>query len=207
MLGRRLLWTTARWVCAFHGFLVFRFRAFRQERVPRRGGVLLVSNHQSYLDPVIVSVALPRPSSFMARSTLFVNPVFRALISGLNAFPVVRGGRDMQAVRESVRRLENGACLVVFPEGTRTTDGSIGTLQPGVIAIADRAGVPIVPVVIDGAFEAWPKGRGIRPWPIRVIYGQPIPLEDRAGTHRDEVIERLRAEMIRLQAEVRSIGK
>ena len=206
MLGRRLLWNVVRWTSSMIGFTVFRFRAFRKQCVPRRGGVLIVSNHQSYLDPVIVAVALPRPSSFMARSTLFINPVFRALISGLNAFPVVRGGRDMQAVREAVRRLERGECLVVFPEGTRTTDGRIGALQPGVVAIADRAGVPIVPAVVDGAFEAWPKGRGIRPWPIRVIYGKPIPPAERQGAHRDEVVQRLHAEMVRLQAELQRIG-
>lgn len=206
MLGRRLLWNVVRWTSSMIGFTVFRFRAFRKQCVPRRGGVLIVSNHQSYLDPVIVAVALPRPSSFMARSTLFINPVFRALISGLNAFPVVRGGRDMQAVREAVRRLERGECLVVFPEGTRTTDGRIGALQPGVVAIADRAGVPIVPAVVDGAFEAWPKGRGIRPWPVRVIYGAPVHPAERQGAPREEMIERLRSEMVRLQAELRRIG-
>jgi 1-acyl-sn-glycerol-3-phosphate acyltransferase len=201
-----LLWNVVRWTSAFIGFAVFRFRAFRQERVPKRGGVLIVANHQSYLDPVIVAIALHRSSSFMARSTLFVNPFFGAVISALNAFPVVRGGRDLQAVRDAVRRLERGECLVVFPEGTRTTDGRIGALQPGVLAIADRAGVPIVPAVVDGAFEAWPKGRGIRPWPVRVIYGAPVPHAERQGAARDEVIARLHAEMVRLQAELRRIG-
>jgi len=204
--AKRLLWNTGRWLSALIGVTFFHFRAYRQNLVPKHGGVLIVSNHQSYFDPVIVAVALERPSSFMARSTLFVNPFFGALIRNLNAFPVVRGGRDMQAVREAVRRLEGGACLVVFPEGTRTRDGHIGPLQHGILAVADRAGVPIVPAVVDGAFEAWPKGRGIRPWPIRVMYGRAMTAAERRGVSREDLIARLHDDMERMQRELKRIA-
>ena len=138
--------------------LAFRVRVFGQLNVPRRGGVLIVSNHQSYLDPVLLSLGFERSVSFMARRTLFRNRAFGRLIAALNAFPVTRGGLDIAAMREAVRRLQNGECLVVFPEGTRTSDGKIAPLRPGILAIAERADVPIVPAVIEGAFEAWPRG-------------------------------------------------
>ena len=203
MIGRRLLWVVARAMLRIAFILAFRMRVFGQLNVPRRGGVLIVSNHQSYLDPILLSLGFERSVGFMARRTLFRNPAFGRLITALNAFPVTRGGLDIAAMREGVRRLQNGECLLVFPEGTRTPDGRIGPLRPGILAILERANVPIVPAVIEGAFEAWPRGSTPRAGEISVLYGGAIRPEEQRRLSRAGLVERLQSELSRLETELR----
>ena len=184
--------------------LVFGIRVYHRRRLPRRGGVLVVANHQSFLDPVLAAVGMPRPYHPMARESLFRLAPFRWLIRSLYAFPVRRGRVDLGAVREALARLQAGAVVLMFPEGTRTRDGSIGTLHGGPVRIAARAGVPLVPMVIDGAFEAWPRTALLpRPRTIRVACGRPVSAEDAAAGEPDEVMAALRRQMLGLQAELR----
>jgi len=184
--------------------LVFGIRVYHRRRLPRRGGVLVVANHQSFLDPVLAAVGMPRPYHPMARESLFRLAPFRWLIRSLYAFPVRRGRADLGAVREALARLQAGAVVLMFPEGTRTRDGSIGTLHGGPVRIAVRAGVPLVPMVIDGAFEAWPRTALLpRPHTIRVACGRPVSAEDAAAGEPDEVMAALRRQMLGLQAELR----
>lgn len=179
-------------------------RAYHRERIPAKGGVLVIANHQSYLDPILAALPIGRPFNPMARDTLFRNPLFSALIRSLYAFPVRRGKADMNAVKEAIRRLRQGRIVLMFPEGTRTRDGSILPLQPGVVLIAQRAGVPILPAVIDGAFEAWPRRRLLpSPHPIRVIYGRPVVVNSGQDVTAEEVTQKLHEQMIQLQKEVR----
>ncbi len=156
----------------------FRGRWAGVEGVPRTGGVLLAANHQSFLDPVLVGLPLPRECHYMARDSLFKNRWFRRLIVHLNAFPVRRGAADLGAVKEILRRLRNGAAVVVFPEATRTRDGSIGEINANSISIAKKAGVVIVPVIIDGAFDSYPRtAKFPRPARIRVTFAEPLSIE------------------------------
>jgi 1-acyl-sn-glycerol-3-phosphate acyltransferase len=161
------------------GFLAFfRGRAFGRCNVPTTGGALLVCNHQSFLDPVLAGLSLGRECHFMARDTLFRGGVFRPLIESLNAYPVKRGTADIGAIKETLKRLRAGALITVFPEGTRTEDGSVGPMQSGVVLIARKAGVPLVPVALLGAFECWPRtSRLPRPGPVVVAYGEPLTPE------------------------------
>lgn len=87
---------------------LFRGRIFGTRHVPLQGGVLLVSNHQSFLDPVLATLAIPRECNYMARDTLFHHPVLRRVIEFLNAFPVKRDTADMRAVRETLRHSSAG---------------------------------------------------------------------------------------------------
>jgi 1-acyl-sn-glycerol-3-phosphate acyltransferase len=168
----------------------FDLKVYGVNHVPRRGGVLLVSNHQSYLDPVLLAVKLPRPLSFMAKSELFENPYFGWLIKSLNAFPVRLGEGDIGAVKETIRRLQEGHALNVYPEGTRTLDGEIQPIQAGAGLIVRRAGVPVVPAAIHGSFEAWPKGDKLfHPSPIRVMYGPPMEMNGLKGQQIVKKIE------------------
>jgi 1-acyl-sn-glycerol-3-phosphate acyltransferase len=121
----------------------------------------------------------------------------------VNAFPVTRGGVDTAAVREAVQRLQNGECLVVFPEGTRTSDGRIAPLRPGILALVERADVPVVPAVIEGAFEAWPRGSTPTTGEISVLYGAAIRPEEHRRLSRAELVERLQSELSRLETELR----
>lgn len=187
--------------------LLFRIRAIGRRNVPREGGVIIACSHQSYLDPPLVGLLLPRQIHYLARASLFTGPrAFAWLMRSLNAIPVRREGGDRQSYRESVRRLRAGEAVLMFPEGTRTPDGEIGPLRPGVWNLARRAGVPVVPAVIDGAFEAWPRNRLLpRPAPIRVLFGRPIPAAAIAATNARAFSADLAARLADLLARSRAI--
>jgi 1-acyl-sn-glycerol-3-phosphate acyltransferase len=145
------------------------------ENVPKTGGVLIVSNHQSYLDPACIAVRVPRPFSFLAKSELFEVPGLAWLIRELGAIPIRQGAGDIGALRETIQKLRDGHALIVFPEGTRTLDGELQPLEPGIALIARKCGVPVVPVAIEGSFDAWPSGQPLpQSHPIRVLFGQPM---------------------------------
>ncbi len=172
----RWWWRFSQQMARFVANLFWRFRVFGLENIPPSGGVLLASNHQSVLDPVLVAMVLPREMHFMARRTLFRNPIFRAIIVRYNAFAIERDSADVKGVKEAIGRLERGAILLVFPEGTRTGDGSVGPMKPGIGMLAERAAVPIVPVLIDGAYEVLKKGAKIpRFGRISIVFGKPLP--------------------------------
>jgi 1-acyl-sn-glycerol-3-phosphate acyltransferase len=186
---------------------LFGIRVYHRERLPPKGGVLVVSNHQSYLDPILAAVGMPRAFHPMARDTLFRVAPFRWLIRSLYAFPVRLGSGDLGAVREAMRRLRAGAVVLMFPEGTRTRTGAIAPLHGGPVTLAVRAGVPIVPLVIDGAFEAWPRTCLLpRPCRIRVAWGRPVMPQD-AGAGPDAVMAGIQAQMLGLQAELRRLAR
>jgi 1-acyl-sn-glycerol-3-phosphate acyltransferase len=163
----RLYYRIVRFFAHWIFIIFFLGRVFGLRHVPARGGVLLACNHQSFFDPVSTTLALIREGNYMARDTLFRNPWFKRLIESLNAFPVKRGAADIGAVKEIMRRLRAGRIVVVFPEATRTSDGQIGPINANSLSIAKKAGVAIVPTVIDGAFESWPRTRAY-PLPARM---------------------------------------
>jgi len=180
-------------------------RVYNRHFEPTRGGAVYICNHQSFLDPVLMSFALRRPMSYMARDTLFHVPLFKRFITALNAFPVRRGTADTGAMKEAMRRLKAGGQVVVFAEGTRTLDGRIGRFLPGVVLLAQRSAEWIVPVVIDGAYEAWPRTQ-ILPSP-----GSSISVQNAQPIHRDEArkmdaktfINHVRNVIVEMQTEVR----
>lgn len=188
-------------LCRIGTSLLFDLKTYGTEHVPKTGGALLVANHQSYLDPILVAVHLYRPVSFLAKSELFENRYFGWLIRSLHAFPVRQGEGDVGAVRETIRRLGEGHILNVYPEGSRTETGEIGPIQKGVALVVRKAGVPIVPVAIDGSFQAWPKMRKLfRPHPIRVLYGPPM---DMSGMKGEQVVQRIDSTLRTMLAELR----
>ena len=183
---------------------LWEIRAFNRHFEPASGGAVYVCNHQSFLDPMLMGVALRRPMNYMARDTLFGVPGFGQLIESDNAFPVRRGTADTAALKEAVRRIEAGGQVAVFPEGTRTRDGRIGPFLPGVALLSRRAAQWTVPVLIDGAFEAWPRWQAIpRLGRIVVQYGRPIPQSEARSLKSDQFVQRVRQELIEIQAEVR----
>ena len=153
--------------------LGFGLEAYGVERIPKTGGLLMLSNHASYLDPPIVSVRVPRPMAFLAKSELFDWGPFGWTIRRLNAFPVKQGKGDVGAMKESIRLLKAGWLLNVFPEGGRTPDGNLQPAQKGAGLMIRRAGVPVLPAVIDGSYEAWPlEQKYPRPRKLRILYGE-----------------------------------
>lgn len=153
-------------------WLYFRRRIVGRSTVPREGGLLIVSNHVSYLDPALIACSTARPCHFFARASLFRFPVFGALLRRLQAIPVERGGGQRAALQRSVEILQTGNALVLFPEGTRSSDGSLGEFESGVGLLATKANVPILTVYLEGAHRALPRGAHIpRPKRITVRWG------------------------------------
>jgi 1-acyl-sn-glycerol-3-phosphate acyltransferase len=171
-----------------------------RRHLPESGGVLLVCNHQSFFDPMLAGIAVDREASFMARDTLFRNPWFTRLIQSVNAYPVRRGEADLGAIKETLKRLRDGKVVVIYPEGTRTLDGQIGPMLAGLAAIAKKAQVPLVPTLIDGVFQAWPKGQLI-PSPADVIveYGRPILPIEYANWTPQRLMDEVRGRLIAMQ--------
>ena len=186
-LQRTLLWKTLQAICRVVTSTLFELNVYGKEHIPRSGGALIVSNHQSYLDPILLAVQLNRPVSFMARSGLFDNRFFGWLIRQLNAFPVRQGTGDVGAIKETIRRLQQGHMLVIYPEGSRTEDGDLQPIEPGAGLVVKRVPVPVIPAYIEGSWEAWMRGTAIfRPHKIRVIYGPPLDTE---GMKPREVVQ------------------
>jgi len=137
----------------------WRVRTEGLERLPE-GGAILVSNHQSLLDiPLFLSV-FRKEIKFLAKRELGEIPLFgKAMACAGNLFVDREDPRDaVHVMREAVRRIRKGQVVVIFPEGTRSADGSIGEFKPGAFYLAQKAGVPVFPVYIDGGCSALPKG-------------------------------------------------
>lgn len=162
------------------------------ENVPEQGPFILVANHQSILDPILIQSSCPRPLHTMAKSTQFRAPVVGWLMARhLNCFPVRRYELDPQAVRTALRRLREGEGVGIYVEGERSWDGSLQPPRLGAIRLLLKAGVPVIPAVITGSYDAWPRwARGVRSATVRIRFKSPVPLppaHDRA--QRDAVLD------------------
>lgn len=147
------------------------------DNVPPTGPFLLISNHQSNLDPILIQAVCPRRVHTMAKSTQFTVPVIAGLMKRLHSFPVRRYQTDPQAVRIVLRRLAQGEGVAIYVEGERTWDGKLQPPRLGTIRLALKAGVPIVPTTITGSYDAWPRWDSrIQLRPIAITFGPAIHL-------------------------------
>jgi 1-acyl-sn-glycerol-3-phosphate acyltransferase len=166
--------------------------------IPPRGAFLMISNHQSFLDPILVQAVCPRIMHSMAKSTQFGTRIFRTLLTQIYSFPVRRFETDPQAVRQVLRRLNQGNGVVIYIEGERSWDGQLQQPRLGTVRLALKAGVPIVPVRIDGAYDAWPRwDRKIKRNRIRIEFRAPIHLPPGDTKAQREAVLGSAAEQIR----------
>ncbi len=155
--------------------LVGRLHVRGTENVPARGPFLLIANHQSVLDPILIQTVCPRPLHTMAKSTQFASPSMRWLMPRLKSFPVRRFEPDPQAVRLVLRRLREGHGVGIYIEGERSWDGRLQAPRRGTVRLILRAGVPVVPAAIAGSYEAWPRwDRGLRRSDVAIVFGEPL---------------------------------
>jgi 1-acyl-sn-glycerol-3-phosphate acyltransferase len=146
-------------MCATAMPVLFRLRIEGGRHIPRTGAALLIANHQSFLDPILLGLCSSRPLRYLARRTLFQNRFFGGLIRALRAVPIDQEGVGKEGLRTILDELQAGEAVVVYPEGERTPDGKVHALKPGVHLLIRRTQAPIVPVGIAGAFDAWPRSR------------------------------------------------
>jgi len=173
------VWYRLLWILGLVIFKIFfRIRRDGRENIPLKGGVILASNHLSYLDPIVLGLLTPRKMNFMAKEELFKNSLFRLLITKLGAFPLKRGRLDRLSYDRAVGLVQEGRVLALFPEGTRGRGGKPGFLQKGAAKIACKTGAPLVPIIIQGTDKALPRGgKIIRLAKIKVRIGRPLNVE------------------------------
>ena|SRR6056297_80080 len=148
--------------------IVHRWKVKGKKNVPKKGPLIVVSNHVSYLDPPIVGSAVNRHLHFMAKTELFEKKWFGFILKQIGSFPVKRGTPDKKAIRRSLEILKNDKVLCMFPEGTRIKGDKLGEAKPGVTLIALMSESPILPVGIKHADENSP---------LQVSVGKPFTLD------------------------------
>ena len=173
-LSYRLGWTCFRVMYATY----FRWRVYGAEKVPLNGGVILASNHASFLDPPLVGSGLKRDINYLARESLFRFPGIGALLRSWNAVPVDRDGGGAKGLKVILARLLAGNAIILFPEGTRTKDGQLQPARSGIGLTVIKSTAPVVPVRVFGTFEAFNRRHKFpRPHRLMVKYGQPMHFE------------------------------
>jgi 1-acyl-sn-glycerol-3-phosphate acyltransferase len=173
-----LLYRTGRFLFRVLFRCYFRWRVLHRERVPAEGPLILASSHASHLDPPLVGSGVKRVCHFLARATLFTNPVFGWVLRAVCAVPVDRDGGSGAGMKAILARLAEGGAVILFPEGTRTPDGLLQTARSGVGLLVLKSGAPVVPVRVLGTFAAFGKGRAFpRPRRVTLIYGEPLRFE------------------------------
>lgn len=181
--------------------IIFRLKVLHSERFPKDGAVVLACNHVSLADPPLVGTASPRRVNIMAKEELFV-PVLGSIYRLLGAFPVRRGGADLTAIKHGIEILQNGECLMIFPEGTRTKTGELGKAQPGTLMMASKARAVIVPTCIVGTdFKRsktwWPK--------VTVSFAEPLYFPENEKITK-EIQNKMTQEMMRrIAAEIEMV--
>jgi glycerol-3-phosphate dehydrogenase (NAD(P)+) len=167
-----LVYWPTRWVLKAGILIYFRLRRLGTEHIPD-GGVILASNHRSFLDPFAIGCCLGRPIYFMAKQELFKNPLVGWFLNCLGAFPVKRGASDEESVATSLALLERGQAVVIFPEGTRIRTGSLAQPKRGVGRLALQSGSPVVPIAVTNSERAR-RGWRIKPVKVHIRCGPPI---------------------------------
>ncbi len=181
-----------RWILKVGIHVYFRLRRRGIEHIPE-GGVILASNHRSFLDPFAIGCCLPRPIYFVAKQELFKNPALGWILNCLGAFPIKRGESDEESMDTARALLERGQAVVIFPEGTRIRTGSLGSPKRGVGRIALQSGKPVIPIAVTNS-EHVRRGWRIKPVKVHIRCGPPVTfprVDDPSPFLAGEVTERI----------------
>jgi len=155
----------------FH--IYFRFSRIGREHIPDEGGVIVASNHRSFLDPFVIGTMARRPMYYVTKLELFSHRLPAWILSSLGAFPVERGTGDADMIETAKAILARGDIVLIFPEGTRIRPGSLAKPRRGVGRLALETGAPVVPLAVIGT-EAVRRGWRIRPHKVRIRAGSPL---------------------------------
>lgn len=187
-------------------YIFFRGRFYNWRKVPSKGRLIIVSNHQSNLDPPLVGGGPRRQVGFMAKEPLF-HGFWGWYFRALNSFPVDKD-KPVGGIKEALRRLKNDECVAIFPEGSRSFDGELQEFMPGLILLAQKTKSPIVPAAIEGAWDAMPRlehGKIHFFRKIAVRYSDPIPVETVMSLSPDELLTLVRQRIVENLNELRKL--
>ena len=174
--------------------LMYRIRVHGLENYPETDGLLVCSNHQSFLDPLILGVVCPRPINYLGRQTLFKFPPLAWFMTWNDTIGIDREGSGIGGMKETLRRIKRGETVAMFPEGTRCHDGEFHSLMLGFCAVAKRCKSTLMPIGFDGAFQAYSRNMKFpRPGRIQAVMGKPIKYEEYADLNDQEIADLLEA--------------
>ncbi len=166
-----------------------------REKVPTEGPVIFMSNHQGNFDILSLFIAIPRQFAWIAKEELFSIPVFGHSMARAGYIPLDRsdGRRAMKSIESAAAMIRNGRSVVIFPEGTRTRDGNLLPFKRGGFLLAAKAGVPIVPLTINGSALVNPcKRLELYPGTITIRFAEPIQPAEGGGSRRDALMEQVK---------------
>ena len=183
--------------------IFYRLRRKGAEQVPKDGGVILVANHISFFDPPLLQLLCGRLVTYTPRSTLDDNFFYRWITKVCAVVPLRRGQADLAAIKQVTGLLKQGSMIAMFPEQTRSKDGTMAPLKAGFHMLARRAKVPVVPIFIEGAYDIWPRQRK---YPrlfgrLRITAGPPLEVADMS---REDAVQALQGAFVTLGAEIRT---
>jgi 1-acyl-sn-glycerol-3-phosphate acyltransferase len=183
-------YTLSRLLCLGFAKVTFRLHVEGQEHIPRAGPAILAANHTSYIDPIIIGIAVRRPVRFMAKKELFRLPLFGWLLRQFGAFPVNRDRTNLQTFKQAISLLKAGEIVAIFPEGTRGDGVDLRPAKPGIGLIVARTGAPVIPTFHRGTEKVFPKGAWLpRPYRITLKFGAPCRFaEEQAGKEQDRAM-------------------
>ncbi len=205
------LWYGVSWATFTLGFSL---RCAGSHHVPPQGAALIIANHQSFMDPLLVGLAARRHLTYLARKTLFKNRLFGAYLRSVNCVPVDQEGVAKEGLKTAVEKLQAGGAVLIFPEGERTWKGPMQPLKPGIHLLIKRAPAPIIPVGIAGAYEAYPRTAKFpflsplflpanKKGPVAVSIGRPLDPKALLHLPREQLLTELfnaiRAEQIKAE--------
>ena len=180
--------------CFFRVLLLvlYRIRVHGLENYPSSDGALICANHQSNLDPIVVGASCLRPVNYLAKETLFRWGPMGWFLRWNGAIPIDRSRAGIGGMKETLRRLKRGESVVIFPEGARSLDGELQSLRQGFCSLARRTSASLVPVGIEGTYDAMPhKSKTIRLGRIQVVFGPEIKAEEYQDLDDDQLTQLL----------------
>jgi 1-acyl-sn-glycerol-3-phosphate acyltransferase len=179
--------------------LAWSFRSDGWPYVPQKGPLLIVANHQSFLDPLLVGLAVRRRLTYMARKTLFRHPLFGAYLRSVRCVPVDQEGVAKDGILAVLDKLKAGHPVLIFPEGERTPNGQMQPLRPGIHLLIKRSQCPVLPVGLAGGFETFPRSAKVPRFSpifmpatratVAAVVGKPIDSKQFSAMSRQEVLE------------------
>jgi len=194
---------------------LFRLRVSGLERLPLKGPYILSSNHQSYIDPVVLSGVLPKEilekSFAVGTSDIFGEGLMRKLARWLRVVVLDPDANLIPAMRAGAFGLREGCVLILYPEGERSIDGSPRIFKKGAAILSIHMQVPIVPVAIDGFYESWPRGKKFfqKLAPLKMTFGEPIfppPESEASEAAYEQLTSKLKARVVEMWEQLRENG-